>query len=101
MIWLNLNSLNVIQIDLNSEYTSNRSYNNEDALGSAIYLAFIYALNEYYVMREATAGNALQQIKDKHYDEVYENYHGEVVFVGINYDEKDKTHTCKIEKFEK
>ena len=36
--------------------TSNRSYNNEDALQSAIYLAYIYALNRYTVIREMTAG---------------------------------------------
>lgn len=110
--------------------TSNRSYNNEDALGSAIYLAYLYALNKYTIVREMTAGkgfadvvfipfvsgcpamiielkrndsveSAIDQIRDKKYFESLANYSGDILFVGINYDEKDKTHTCKIERFEK
>ncbi|XME01246.1 AAA family ATPase [Lachnospiraceae bacterium C1.1] len=108
--------------------TSNRSYNNEDALQSAIYLAYIYALNEYTVFREVTAGkgfadviyipfvpdkpamiielkkdktaeSAIEQIKNKEYFAELEHYHGNLLFVGINYDEDRKTHSCKIEKF--
>ncbi len=112
--------------------TSNRSYNNEDALQSAIYLAFIFALNEYNCYKELTAGkgfadvvyvpihpspdrpamiielkrndcaeSAIGQIRDKKYFEALDQYKGNLLFVGINYDEKDKTHTCKIERFEK
>jgi RecB family endonuclease NucS len=108
--------------------TSNRSYNNEDALQSAIYLAFIYALNEYTAVKEMTTGKgfadvvyipikkenpamiielkrnkstetALTQIKEKRYFDCLKHYHGNLLFVGINYDETDKTHTCEIEKF--
>ena len=110
--------------------TSNRSYNNEDALQSAIYLAYIYALNRYTVVKEMTAGkgfadvvfipfiegdpamiielkrndcveSAIDQIKDRQYFDSLEHYSGDLLFVGINYDEKDKTHSCKIERFEK
>ncbi|MCR4720582.1 MAG: ATP-binding protein [Lachnospiraceae bacterium] len=110
--------------------TSNRSYNNEDALQSAIYLAYIYALNEYTVIKEMTTGkgfadvvfipfkenrpamiielkrnscteSAIDQIKEKKYFASLEHYNGNLLFVGINYDEKEKTHTCKIEKFDK
>lgn len=110
--------------------TSNRSYNNEDALQSAIYLAYIYALNRYSVIREMTTGkgfadvvfvpykegdpamiielkrngcveSALQQIKEKRYFDSLSHYQGRILFVGINYEEKDKTHSCLIEKFEK
>ena len=110
--------------------TSNRSYNNEDALQSAIYLAYIYALNEYTIVREMTAGkgfadvafipfvsgrpamiielkrngcaeSAIEQIKDKRYFDSLYNYEGDLLFVGINYDEKEKTHTCRIEHFVK
>ena len=109
--------------------TSNRSYNNEDALQSAIYLAYIYALNEYTVIKEMTTGKgfadvvfipfrpnrpamiielkrnsctetALDQIKDKKYFDSLQHYEGQLLFVGINYDEKEKTHTCRIEIFE-
>lgn len=110
--------------------TSNRSYNNEDALQSAIYLAYIYALNEYTVVKEMTAGkgfsdvtfipfrpnrpaiiielkkdatadSALNQIREKQYYESLSAYQGDLLFVGINYSEKEKTHTCRIERFVK
>jgi len=110
--------------------TSNRSYNNEDALQSAIYLAYIYALNQYTVVREMTAGrgfadvvfipfvpkipamvvelkrnssaeSAIKQIKEKRYFESLSHYKGNLLFVGIDYDEKEKKHTCKIESFMK
>ena len=29
------------------------------------------------------------------------DYKGGLMFVGVNYDEKDKTHECRIERFEK
>ncbi|SDL58774.1 PD-(D/E)XK nuclease superfamily protein [Sarcina sp. DSM 11001] len=110
--------------------TSNRSYNNEDALQSAIYLAYIYALNRYTVVREMTAGkgyadvvfipfmegdpamivelkrndsagSAIDQIRRKQYFDSLEHYSGNLLFVGINYDEKKKIHTCVIEKMGK
>ena len=42
--------------------TSNRSYNNEDALQSAIYLAYIYALNRYTVIKEMTTGKGFADV---------------------------------------
>lgn len=111
--------------------SSNRSYNNEDVLQSAIYLAYIYALNEYTCIREMTAGKgfadltyipvkkgippamiielkrnqspetALNQIKDRRYFDSLSHYQGDLLFVGINYDEGKKTHECRIERFVK
>jgi hypothetical protein len=110
--------------------TSNRSYNNEDALQSAVYLAYIYALNRYTVIREMTAGkgfadvvfipfregdpamvvelkrndcpeSAIDQIRQKQYFASLDHYRGTLLLVGINYDEKEKTHTCRIERLEK
>ena len=110
--------------------TSNRSYNNEDALQSAIYLAYIYALNKYTVIKEMTTGkgfavvvfipfvpdlpamvielkhnkcaeSAIDQIRGRKYYESLSGYKGNLLFVGVNYDEKDKTHECRIERFEK
>ena len=110
--------------------TSNRSYNNEDALQSAIYLAFIYALNKYTVIKEMTTGkgyadvvfipfvpdlpamiielkrngsteSALAQIRQKQYFASLAHYTGALLFVGIIYDEKAKTHPCAIERLEK
>ena len=109
---------------------SNRSYNNEDALQSAIYLAYLYALNQYTLVKEMTTGkgfadvvfipyvpdipamivelkhnqsaeSALQQIKDKKYFDSLAHYSGNLLFVGIDYDEKTKKHSCKMERFEK
>ncbi|MBR1536290.1 MAG: AAA family ATPase [Treponema sp.] len=109
--------------------TSNRSYNNEDALQSAIYLSYIYALNKYTIVREMTAGkgfadvafipfvenmpamiielkrndcadSAIKQIKKKRYFDSLTSFHGNLLFVGINYDEKTKLHECRIEKLE-
>ena len=110
--------------------TSNRSYNNEDALQSAIYLSFIYALNKYICIKEMTTGkgfadvvyipikkadpaiivelkhnscaeSALNQIKEKQYFDSLSDDSGEIIFVGINYAESTKTHECKIERFNK
>ncbi|MBR0410830.1 MAG: AAA family ATPase [Eubacterium sp.] len=110
--------------------TSNRSYNNEDALGSAVYLSYIYALNHYTVIKEMTAGKgfadvvfvplkkgdpamiielkrndsagkAIDQIRDKEYFHALDNFQGEILFAGINYDEKSKSHSCRIERFVK
>ena len=109
---------------------SNRSYNNEDALMSAIYLAYIYAKNEYTVIKEMTTGkgfadvvfipfypgkpamiielkrngsteSALSQIQAKEYYDSLEHYQGNLLFVGINYDEKSKKHQCEILEFKK
>ncbi|MBO4320238.1 MAG: AAA family ATPase [Treponema sp.] len=110
--------------------TSNRSYNNEDALQSAIYLSYIYALNKYTIVKEMTAGkgyadvvfipfvpdipamiielkrngtteSALAQIKEKKYFSSLDNYNGEILLIGVNYDEDEKTHECRIERWEK
>ena len=49
-----------------------------------------------------TAETAIQQIKDRHYTQALEGYTGEILLVGISYDKenKDKPHSCIIEKQE-
>ena len=110
--------------------TSYRNYNNEYALHAAIYLAYIYAMNNYIIAKELPAGNgcadivyipfdktketlivelkyngsaskALEQIKSKKYFDLLEKWNGGILFVGVNYDAESKTHECKIERFEK
>lgn len=112
--------------------SSNRSYNNEYSLQSAIYLAYIYALNGYTIVKEMPAGkgiadivyiplssnknqtaiivelkhnqsaeSALTQIKQKRYFDCLSAWHGKLLFVGVNYNEKTKKHECKIERFVK
>jgi len=116
--------------DAHMHVTSNRNYNNEYALHAAIYLAYIYALNGYIIAKELPTGNgcadiayipfdktksaiivelkrnsspdtALKQIHEKKYFSSLENWQGNVLFVGINYDADSKKHECKIKRFVK
>ena len=45
-----------------------------------------------------SAEGAIAQIKEKNYPRILENYGGEIVLVGVNYDEKTKIHSCTIQK---
>ena len=45
-----------------------------------------------------TSDSAIQQIKEKRYPSVLKGYVGDMVLVGINYNEKSKKHSCKIER---
>ncbi|MCQ2218764.1 MAG: ATP-binding protein [Paludibacteraceae bacterium] len=110
-----------------TEVTSNLTYNDEHCFQSAICLAYFYANTRYTLVKELPTGKgyadlalipflpnipamvielkhnkssetALQQIKDKKYDDALKHYRGNLLFVGINYDEKTKKHECKIEK---
>ena len=49
--------------------------------------------------KDKNAKAAIAQIKEKHYAKALENYKGNLLLVGINYDE-EKKHTCVIEKME-
>lgn len=110
------------------ETTSVLSYNNENSLSCVITLAYYSARRSYKIIREFPAGKgfadiiflpkrntdlpamivelkwdlsaegAIHQIKNKKYMNVLENYSGEIVLVGINYNKNDKRHECKIEK---
>ena len=48
-----------------------------------------------------SAKTAIQQIKEKKYQTSIEQYTGEILLVGINYNKKTKDHECVIEKYEK
>lgn len=111
-----------------TEVTNPLTYTDEHCFQSAICLAYFYANTRYSLIKELptgkgyadlvlipylpnipaivielkhnkTADSALQQIKDKNYCQALSNYKGDLLFVGINYDEKTKEHTCKIERF--
>ncbi|MDY6465271.1 MAG: PD-(D/E)XK nuclease domain-containing protein, partial [Succinivibrio dextrinosolvens] len=47
------------------------------------------------------AQTALEQIKEKHYTESLEDYCGNIILVGINYDKATKEHSCIIEQIKK
>lgn len=103
-------------------------YNNEQALRAIIKYAYIVAVGQYVKVEEMpsgkgiadvvfipttfsrlpamvvelkwnkTAGGAISQIKDRNYTAALEPYAGNILLVGINYDEKTGEHTCLIEK---
>ena len=102
-------------------------YNDENALSCVISLAYYSAQKNYTLHREMPAGKgfadivfepnqncnlpalivelkwghsaeeAVEQIKRKDYLDCLQNYHGEILLVGVNYD-KEKHHTCKMER---
>ena len=107
--------------------TNPLTYNNEASFQSAIGLAYFYANLKYTVIKELPTGkgyadlalipyvpnipamiielknnrsaeSAINQIKEKKYDDLLEHYRGDLLFVGINYDEKTKEHQCRIEE---
>lgn len=116
--------------DVHMQNSSSLVYNNEVSLASIIQLAYYTAAKEYTIIRELPAGEgfadmvfipkrtskkpalvvelkwdksaegAISQIKDKKYVTALEEYKGNILLVGINYDRKTKEHQCKIEKYE-
>ena len=112
------------------ENTSILSYNNENSLACVLSIAYFYARNDYVMHRELPSGkgfadivlmprkhvespaiivelkynrdadSAIDQIRRKQYPSGIAQYSGELLLVGINYDKKQKTHQCKIERSE-
>lgn len=101
-------------------------YNDEQALRYVIKFAYIVCVDNYmkiealpsgkgvadvvFIPRKATDPTlvielkwnksdtaAIQQIKNREYPTILKNRKGRIILVGINYDEKTKVHTCKIE----
>ncbi len=50
---------------------------------------------------DKSAAGAISQIKEKEYCQSLEDYQGNLLLVGINYDVKTKNHFCVIEEFVK
>ena len=103
-------------------------YNNEQALRYVIKFAYIICIDYYLKVEELptghgiadvvflpkrdtslpamivelkwnqTAEGAIKQIKEKDYPSLISEYTGDILLVGINYDEDTKEHSCKIEK---
>lgn len=103
-------------------------YNNEQALRYVIKFAYIVCIDYYLKVEELPTGkgiadvvfipkhdtslpamivelkwnkdaeSAINQMKDRKYPSIFNDYDGEVMLVGINYNEKTKKHSCKIEK---
>lgn len=112
---------------IHQENTSILKYNDENSLACVISLAYYTAQSKYIIHRELATGKgfadlvfiprknvelpaivvelkynrssgaAIEQIKSKNYTEKLSQYTGEILLVGINYDDK-KGHSCSIEK---
>ncbi len=113
--------------EVHQKNTSIIAYNNELSLSVTLALAYYSAKNDYEIFRELpsgkgyadltfiprkgvdapamvielkynnTAETALEQIKEKNYTEKLEAFSGEILIVGISYDD-NKGHSCVIEK---
>jgi len=46
-----------------------------------------------------TEKGAIGQIRHRDYPQVLRDYGGDILLVGINYDAKNKKHTCTIEEY--
>jgi hypothetical protein len=106
-------------------------YNDEQALRSVIRFAYISCVDEYFRVEELPTGigyadvvyipkkgsalpvmivelkinksadSAIDQIKNRNYPQTLENCGSDILLVGVNYDEKSKKHTCRIESYTK
>lgn len=111
--------------------TSVLAYNNELALSCVITIAYYVARKDYTLIRELPAGKgfadviflprkhtdkpamivelkwdksasgAIAQIKNKKYEGALDEYTGNLLLVGINYNKNSKKHECIIEKYHK
>ena len=70
------------------------------------YHARLYTLKSMFIMKKQTRTTSIKtisiqsnkEIKKKQYTQWIENYTGEILLVGINYDKLSKHHECVIEK---
>jgi len=106
-------------------------YNNEQSLRYVVKMAYISCVDQYAKVEELPSGHgiadivflpkrrsvlpamivelkwnstsegALKQIRDRNYPRILDNYGGEIVLVGVNYDENTKVHDCRIERHSK
>jgi len=113
-----------------TEVASVLTYNDENSLACAISLAYYSARKDYRMIRELPTGRGfadvvflplpfskkpamvielkydksadtvLRQIRDRQYTRALEGYSGEILLVGVNYDNGsvNKPHSCVIEK---
>ncbi|MDO4340208.1 MAG: AAA family ATPase [Eubacteriales bacterium] len=114
--------------EIHTANTSVLAYNNENSLSCVITIAYYVAKKDYVLIRELPGGKgfadvvflprkctdkpaliielkwnksafgAIKQIKERKYTGVLEDYTGDILLVGINYDKKSKKHECVIEK---
>jgi hypothetical protein len=116
--------------EVHMQNTSILQYNDENSLSCVITLAYYNAINDYTVIRELPSGlgfadivylpkkhsdkptmivelkynknakAAIEQIKEKKYPKSLQDYKGNLLLVGVNYDKDTKKHSCIIEDCE-
>ena len=114
--------------DIRAEQYAPQFYNNEQSLRAVIKYAYLVTAGQHIQIDEMpggkgiadvafiptslsrlpamvielkwnkTAGGAISQIKEKKYTAKLKPYEGNILLVGINYNEKTGKHTCLIEK---
>lgn len=114
---------------VHTDHTSILSYNDENSLSCVITIAYFSAQKDYTLVREMPSGKgyadiiflprrhnnkpalvvelkwnhsaegAISQIKKKQYGKALEEYQGNLLLVGINYNKKTKKHQCIIETY--
>ena len=103
-------------------------YNNEQSLRYVVKMAYLSCVDQYAKLEELPFGHgiadivfvpkgnsilpaivvelkwnrapegAISQIREKHYHKALERYEGEILLVGITYQESSGEHRCKIER---
>ena len=114
--------------EIHKTYASPINYNNEESLRRTIHFAYLGCIEDFRRIDELPSGHgyadvafvpkqnvskpiifielkwnkstesAVRQIKDRDYPHVFKDYCGDILLVGVNYNENTKKHTCKIEK---
>ena len=117
--------------EAHSEHTSILKYNDENSLSCVISIAYYAARNDFIMVREMPTGKgyadivflprknvskpalvielkkardahaAIAQIKERSYPQQVQHYTGDMLLVGINYDEATKKHDCQIDTWQK
>ena len=116
---------------IHADNTSVLQYNDENSLACVLTIAYYTAKRKYKMIRELPSGKgfadivllprpafrqpaivlelkynhsaetAIAQIRHNRYSDALQDYVGDVVLVGINYDKKTKQHDCLIEMINK
>ena len=103
-------------------------YNDEQSLRYAVKMAYISSIDQYARVEELPSGHgiadvffipkrrsplpamivelkwnkpaegAIDQIKNRNYPAILKDYGGDILLVGVTYDEHSKQHTCQIER---
>ena len=103
-----LNKLNVIKLDVNAVYSNLSKKEQEEKVdratrditpifNGAVVKELIPAFPDCSISEDDSSRKFVKRTTELH----LKKYSGDLLFVGVNYDEKTKEHRCVIEKFVK